>query len=341
MISHLYFTRTPERLLATALGVAALCGAAFGQTAPAGPTLTGDTSRPSSSMFAAGEPVTLTFQVSGLAANDSSQHLLLNITDAHDVSVWTKDVPIAADASGNWTGNVDAPHAQLGFYRVHASLTDGVTLPAVFTRKAGYLTYAVVPDPAQRKLYPEMDTHFGMQGGFSDSVNVIPYLGVRWVLSGHGWSSLEPKQPGTYPADLAAARAAGGTLPAKSPATEGVLYNGKPWKTYALFSINGAPDYAIQPDTKGSSTAALKPEYEDAYKKYIGEAAREIVQDYPDYAQRIYQITWEPVFPWGFKGTDEQLIKYYQLAYPAIHAVDPKALVVGPTDGGLGQHALD
>jgi len=43
-----------------------------------------------------------------------------------------------------------------------------------------------MPDPARRKLYDEMDTHFGMQGGFNRAVNIIPYLGVRWVISSHG-----------------------------------------------------------------------------------------------------------------------------------------------------------
>src|SRR5690606_358021 len=52
-------------------------------------------------------------------------------------------------------------------------------------------------------------------------------------------------------------------------------------------------------------------------------------------SERIYQITWEPMPPWGFKGNLRDLVRVYELAYPVIHETDPSAVVAGPT---LGLH---
>ncbi|MFA7174269.1 MAG: hypothetical protein WC340_12835 [Kiritimatiellia bacterium] len=35
-----------------------------------------------------------------------------------------------------------------------------------------------------------------------------------------------------------------------------------------------------------------------------------------------YQITVEPEISWGFKGTVDDLLRIYQIAYPALHEAD-------------------
>jgi hypothetical protein len=109
----------------------------------------------------------------------------------------------------------------------------------------------------------------------------------------------------------------------------------KPWKVYTLPYLFFAPKWAVIPETFKYVTGALTPEGEKAWRNYCREVGRAYSENYPDRKEDIYQITWEPVYPWGFKGTDEQLIKIYEIAYKALHEVDPKAVVIGPTGAGI------
>src|SRR5690606_16338415 len=109
---------------------------------------------------------------------------------------------------GAWqTKLTDFPHDRLGFYRVEAELSGaalsgggGVKLAKLGTRPAGYLTYAVVPDPAERKDFGETGSRFGMQGGFGPWGNrSLALLGARWVLDGNfEWRRNEPERAGQF-----------------------------------------------------------------------------------------------------------------------------------------------
>ncbi|MDR3707439.1 MAG: sugar-binding protein [Capsulimonadaceae bacterium] len=297
-------------------------------------TLTAETSRPNMSTFAIGEKVSVTFNAAGLAPSSTTM-LSVVVKDAHDAVVAKSAIPVTASADGNWTGEYAAPCAKLGFYRVFPSLADGVTLAKLFTRRAGYTTYAVVPDPAKRVDYGETNSFFGMQGGFNSSVNIIPYLGVRWVLGGYGWGNLEKKGPGQFARDFAAARAKGQTYPSKSSAVEDLTYDGKPYATYVIPGFNGAPDWATDPAMRANQ-APILPSAERDYQAFCEAAAKAVAINYPKYKDHPIQVTWEPVYPWGYKGTDKELARIYELAYPAIHKADPTAKVLGPTDGGIG-----
>ena len=319
-----------------------LLGGAQAQQTPPTVLLNGDTSHPATSTFALGEPIQLQFQASGLTAADATLKLDLNALDEFDKSVWKRELPVVADAAGNWEATVNAPVGKLGFYRVFAKLSNGVALSELSSRRAGYLTYAVVPDPAQRQLYPDNETRFGLQGGFSTSISqMLPYLGVRWVLGGYNWGPAEPERAGQFAEKRAAAVRAGQVFPEKPAATEGVIYNGKPWQVYTIATLNKQPEWAILPATKGVSAAALSPEGEKAWAQYCREAAQAFAQNHPNQTRNLYQVTWEPVYPWGFKGTDEQLVKIYEIAHAALHQGDPKAVVVGPTYTGMGREGLE
>ncbi len=166
----------------------------------AGTTLVGDTSLPDISTFARGESVGLTFTVNGLKTTEKPVTLELSIVDEHDQQIETKTIPVQADSNGRWQTQVSAPGQKLGFYRVYAKLSNGVPLQAAGSRPAGFLTYAVVPDPAQRRDYGETGSRFGMQGGFGPWADkVLALLGARWVLDGGlEWKKQEPDHAGQF-----------------------------------------------------------------------------------------------------------------------------------------------
>ena len=102
----------------------------------------------------------------------------------------------------------------------------------------------------------------------------------------------------------------------------------------------GVPQWAVVPGTAPYMTGVLTPDGEKAWVDYCKLAVKEYARRNPDRQENIYQITWEPVYPWGFKGRNEDLIRIYELAYDVIHQADPKAIVAGPTNGVRG-HEVD
>ena len=301
--------------------------------------LSADTSHPDLSTFAPGEPVTLSFRVTGLKPNQDDLQLKLRIVDEMDRMLQEQALEIRADAEGQWTREVAASCEKQGFYRAFVELSNGLTLPKQgVSRRNGYLTYAVIPDPTERKLYGEKESFFGMMGPMG--ANVIPPLGVRWVIEpssiavrkfGYAWGQMEPDHPGQFAQDLAAAHAEGKTFPRRFyQHWPQYTVDGQPrgWQVYTLPSLFvGPPEWAIIPGSRNFVTAGLKPEAEKQWRNYCIESARAYSECYPDRQEHIYQITWEPQ---AFKD-DERLIRTYEIAYQALHEADPKAVVIGPT----------
>lgn len=287
--------------------------------------LTAETSCPSFSTFRLGEPVRLNFTASGLPPN-SNTTLSLTTTDEHDSVIDRRAIPVRADSSGAWSGSVEASSEALGFYRVHVALADGATIPASYTRPAGWITYAIVPDPAQRKDYGQAKSLFGLQGAFGvSSFKALPYLGARWALGSYPWFWKEHERPGQFHA---------GDPP---NGVDAALKSFAAWNVYRIYCVNGVPPWAGKPATRaaGAQTAELNADGEKAYAAYCTQAAKDVVSRYPDEPRRYYQPLWEPVSPWGYLGTDEGLAKISQIAYQAIHAVDGKAVVIGPCGSSL------
>lgn len=281
------------------------------------PVLHGDTDKPVFSTYISGEPVALTFSVTGLQPKAQTE-LHVSIVDAHGTQLHEQQLPVEADERGQWKQTLPAPHDRLGFYRVYAKLTDGVDLAGIGSRKPGFLTYAVVPDPTQRKDYGEFESRFGIQGGFGPwADDVLPLLGARWVLDGSfEWRKLEPNAAGEFKA-----------------ASAKIQPNKGKWKTYTLPTLFAAPKWAVVPETLAYMTGTLTPEGEQAWAAYCREAVSAYMAKNPDRQQRIYQITWEPIQPWGFKGTHADLVRIYEIAYRVIHDTDPRAAVAGPCRG--------
>ncbi len=306
----------------------------------AGITLTGDTSNPIISTFIPGEPVSLVFHVSGLTANDTGLKLLLDFENEYDKVLLHKEIAISPDGDGNWSATVPALTDRLGFYRVNVKLSNGVVMAPLGSRKGSYLTYCIVPDPSLRKDYPETRTRFGMQGGFSANLNsLLPLLGIRWVLGGYFWKTMEPDRAGQYETtlnqELAAAQKAGRPFGVPED-TQGEVKPGVPWQVYPFPTLYGPPKWAVQDPNTKVLNAVIKPEDYAAWTSYAGSAAKGFSLKYPNMDPRVYQITWEPNYPWGFNGDPRQLVQIFSLSYHTIHEADPKAMVMGPTYGGLG-----
>lgn len=289
-----------------------------GDAASRGPVLRGDTSHPTLSTFVLGQPVELTFTLADLKDDRLPLDLSLDVVDEHGKSVRATSVPVTSQEGGTWKTTISAPADKLGFYRVYAKLSDGTPLASLGSRRSGFLTYAVVPDPAQRRDYGEFDSRFGMQGGFGPWADeALPMLGARWVLDGtYEWRKQEPDRAGQFKADEH-----------KRELSKSA------WRTYSLPTLFAVPEWAAVPETMAYMTGKLTPEGESAWDAYCRQAVRAYAALNPDRQQRIYQITWEPIAPWGFKGTNEDLVRIYQIAYRAIHEADPRGAVAGPTRG--------
>lgn len=312
-----------ERGLALCI-VSSLCVfAVYGSAA----TLTGSTSKPNYSVFIKREPVTLTFTAEQLQPNQTGLSVLVTISDADGQVLMKKELPVTADANGKWIGTLAALSDLLGYCHVTARLSSGEELPAVGSRGAGFLSYMVVIDPKER-VAPGEDAHFGMQGGFTTAFDARPYLGIRWVLGGYGWGREEPDRAGQFAEKRRQLR--------EQPDTQAQALRDADRELGILplpTLLVGTPKWAVTDGKLVYTTGVLKDLV--AWRNYCREVGRAAREDYPHLKHHVYQITWEPVYPWGFPGTDEDLIRSYQSAYPALHEADPTAVVIGPTGGGI------
>jgi hypothetical protein len=290
-------------------------------------TISGDTNRPSTSTFALGERVVLTFNVSGLKPAQAG-HLTVSFLDEIERPAGpTQTLAVRADGAGNVALKTDAPADHLGFYKVVAHLDDGVTLSRTGTRPEGFITYAVVPDPQRRIDYGPAGSRFGLQGGFNAHVDVLPYLGARYVLQGVAptWAKAEPSRPGQYVGQ--SADRLGITTP---------LPVGSTWQVYPIAVLTNAaiPAWAKKPGTAGSvcsNFGALNAEGKERFSSFASQVAEVFSRKYPDTYPHYYQVTWEPANKWCYNGSADELVDFYKSSYDAIHSVDSSAVVVGPT----------
>ena len=298
--------------------------------------LTAETNRAATSTFPLGEPVEVTFSVEGLEAGTKTE-LYLDVLNEFGKSVKKQEaITLSGDDDGNAQYVFSAPSSKLGYYEIKAKLSDGTSLSNLGTRPGGMITYAVVPDPLTRIDYGDTLSHFGLQGGFSNSALVIPYLGVRYILAGNDWGRMEPDHSGQFMQDRYKADHAGKRYPEKTAASEGPIYNGQAWNTYHISLVTNAtlPAWAIKPNTSGTickTFGALNETGETALPSFALALAKAFAADYKNQKSRYYQVTWEPGAGWCFGGTPEELVKIFKQSYEAIHQGDPHAIVAGPT----------
>jgi hypothetical protein len=291
--------------------------------------LSADTNRANNSTFVLGESVELSFKASGLPASKATT-VAVNVIDEFGNEVSSSSLLMTADAAGNASAVFAAPASKYGYYKVEATLPNGTTLARLGTRPAGFITYAVVPDPANRINYGDAGSRFGMQGGFSSAQgNVLQYLGIRYLLDGPGWSVLEPDHADQFAEARSAALAKGQIYPAP------IAGNSAAWPTYPMPLLTRAsvPAWAMEPGTSGkncTSMGALNSGGVEGFPAFAKALASEVAADYVSRSAHYYQVTWEPA-SWCFEGTPQQVVQFYQLSYGPIHRADPKAIVMGPT----------
>ena len=293
-------------------------------------TLSADTNRPNNSTYVPGEDVEVTFLATGLPASKATS-LAVKVVDEFGNQISSTWLSIMADSYGRSAAKFSAPSSKLGYYRVEATLPSGAEIANLGTRYRGFISYAVVPDPAKRVNYGDAGSRFGMQGGFNhDQGNVISYLGARYLLDGPGWSDLEPNFPGQFAEARTAALAIGQTVPYR------IADNFGTWPTYAIPLVTQAsvPAWAMEP---GTGTIAwprmgvLNTAGAQGLAGFTKARAQQVATDYTGQSAHYYQVTWEPEVPGGWGGTPAQLVQFFQHSYAAIHQGDPKAIVMGPT----------
>jgi hypothetical protein len=293
-------------------------------------TLSGDTSRPSNSTFVLGETVLVSFKASGLPVSKSTP-LSIKVSDEFGNEVSSTTLTMSADASGAATAIFTSPASSFGYYRIDAALPDGATMQSLGTRPAGFVTYAVVPDPANRTNYGDAGSRFGMQGGFSYAQgSVMSYLGIRYLMDEPGWMSLEPDHAGQFAEARSQALAKGQEYPPH------IANNSAQWPTFAipLLTTASIPTWSMVPGTGtklSPNMGVLNSSGMQGFPEFASARASGIATDFSAQSAHYYQVTWEPEMPVLFGGTPTQLVQYYQVSYQAIHQADSKALVMGPT----------
>ncbi|MCK6487839.1 MAG: hypothetical protein L6R48_05765 [Planctomycetes bacterium] len=320
--------------------VCAACAAFSLLAAAEGPTISADTNRPGTSLYIPGEPVQVRLEVAGLTPTLRDLVLSLRVEDAKGRELEQRSLQVPADQGATWSTAIEAPVSGLGYYRLRAELSTGATLPQRGNRGPGYLTYAVVPDPATRRQPVPERTYFGMQGGFNDAISeVVPLLGVRWMMDGSlSWQRNEPRQAGEFAARALEAVLADPALkPRLSYGTYAAGQERRPWAVQPMHcQVFSNPPWA-KPGKPDGRQVALTPEHQEAFRAYCTAVARANARLRPDLPVRVYEVAWEPVIPWGFTGTPAELVRIFELAHQGLHAGDPAALVVGPCEAGINE----
>jgi hypothetical protein len=293
-------------------------------------SLSADTNRPNNSTYVPNEDIEVTFRATGLTASQTTS-LAIKVIDELGTEIASTWLPMKADSSGRSSATFRAPSSKYGYYRVEATLPSGAVIANLGTRYRGFISYAVVADPAKRTNYGDALSRFGMQGGFNhDQGNVMAYLGARYLLDGPGWSDLEPNFPGQFAEARIAALAKGLTVPFK------VADNSGTWPTFAIPLVTQAsvPGWAMEPGTgtiAWPNMGVLNTTGTQGMSGFTKARAQQVATDYAGQSSHYYQVTWEPEIPGGWGGTPAQLVQFFQNSYTAIHQGDPKAIVMGPT----------
>ena len=273
--------------------------------------LTGETNRPENSFFRPGETVLLNFEASGLAAKETLT-LSVEIFDWNDRSLRKVSVPVTATPAGTWRGSVQAPNQAYGFYRARVRLSNGVTTPKTGSRPTGQITYAILPDPGARRVYPLAETFFGLHG---QSAGMLRWIGGRWMGVG---VVMEEKK--------------GAELAAKYRKDGWVSYRYATLVTPFRYHYLSAEDVKKHTDGKIFTDAAGEALFLAFYRELASRAKN---QKYSNDVMR-YQPMWEP----DLTFTDEEILKFHRVAHAGIRAGDPEAKILGPCFSNITGESL-
>jgi hypothetical protein len=246
---------------------------------------------------------------------------------------------IRVDA-GTWTLTLRCTSTRAGYFALNAALVHGgQSLPRRGTRPAGMATFGVLPDVSSvlpPVSYAHEDQHrFGGQGANylragehccdGDGYRPLyPLLGLSWANDTRNWYIEEPVHADTFKPGL-------GTLARYFQAGD----------IMRLIQLDGIPGWA---SPTGSATHSYAPVSEDAYRNYLrrvaDDSARIRAAYFPQQTYNYYQVTWEPDYDGGlpWRDSDAHFVDLYRATYEAIHAADPHAVVMGPTNASVREN---
>lgn len=242
--------------------------------------------------------------------------------------------------AGNQHISLSCTSTRAGYFALMASLVHGgQRLPRRGTRPAGIATFGVLPDVSSvlpPVSYAHADQHrFGGQGANylragqgcceGDGYRPLyPALGLSWANDTRNWYIEEPEHPNTFKPGLA-------TLASYF----------RPGDITRLIQLDGIPGWA---SPTGAATHSYAPLSEAAYTDYLSrvgeDSARIRAAYFPNQVHDYYQVTWEPDYDGGlpWRDTDARFVDLYRMTYEAIHAADPHAVVMGPTNASVREN---
>lgn len=301
------------------------------------------TNRPFTGLFILGETPQITFTLKNLTQEHKNHSLNVRVTDEHNAELAGEKFSVVPDLNGQWQKTWQPPCGKKGFYRVFADF-DGVTLPGIGTKPAGFITYGITFDPEERRLYPRERTFFGMQGRFfGKTVEAVPLLGIRWVRGPAQWKTSCRYFPEQYANAYRKAQAEHKKFPEdpRPDVTVGKGADKRPWTTYFYCTGVGAnnchPDRWKVPACTAYSPSwgtigpwgVLTQEGKRGFALYMDTLAESVAGNYPEDPERIYEVLWEPTA--YYSGSPADLIEYLKIARESLRKFSPKARIAAPT----------
>ncbi|MBS1971347.1 MAG: hypothetical protein JSU04_13650 [Bdellovibrionales bacterium] len=238
--------------------------------------------------------------------------------------------PLSATAQANGTYRYALPTSRLGYFEIKP--TEGnaaVLIPAIGSRPAGMITYAVLKG---KEANPSAD----FQDEFTSVQGTTLEAGADYLGSGtYSWLGYSTYGTSYYSwRDCSPNEASASADCQKHMADDPVANIYKTKKMIPLFYMNEYPLWAVA-STNGSAFG-YPPKDMNKWKAHLEYVVPLITQRYQFLPFRRYQITWEPNDGWGWYGTDEQFLQIYSIAYSTIKKYDPTAVVMGPTITNFG-----
>ena len=294
-------------------------------------------------VFNADAKVSVWLKVEGRRIIDET--LLWAQLDMKGVALAKGSIPVPK-GNAAWEQVLDLPKTKSGYFELSLKLDKtGVTLPQMGSRAAGLLAYAVLPSLEPLKIeyvdqsrFGGMGTNFIVSGEYlkGDYVSPIyPLVGMKWCYRSRRpgemlKNSIDELKTISDPAKMLEAgkgsceRAAGLCL----------LSDFHSLPVWLMKYPDAGKANDVNPTQEGQ---AYPPNDYAAYSKIIGALAAEQALNrkvnFPFQKRNYYFIHWEP--DWHWKGSDEDFIKMYEVAYKAVHENDPDALLLGANYGVL------
>jgi len=309
-------------------------------------TITAATSHPNSGVYlqnsAGDNHIALT--VGGIDSySGSSFTVSYQITDIFGTAV-TDSLEFLVSDGPTQTKNIHIDTSKLGHFTFTAYILNGasvpqaapyggpssISLPKLGTRPMNFITYAVLPDPSQRRQkagFSSTDAdkyiYFGMamNDGNFDGINMATALGIDVAVTGQlQWNAAFNTGTATDVDKI--------DQWIKNPSTANMLQQ----TVYYLSELTPyMPSWARTDDGQAGAYGGQLSEYgEQEFIKYIEGMAEINIVSAPNRPHHYYQVLWEPVdwwTGWAPSGTpgDIALVRVYELAYEHIHKIYDEA----------------